>query len=223
MNEKEFILRDGGSKRYLHSSSMHGRDNVGVTQQVRADSFDDSNDEHGNCYVEGFGVNSKPIEDLSIIRGDADLGNSQFMPNLSEFLKMTVAFAGQNIEKSIRKVITLARAILEKPKLLMLYEEAINCGHGVAHNINILKNKCPDSTVMSITRSNRDILSYDQIILMDGGMVIDQGDPKELILQEQSHFYNYLKETDHDIFLHLKQKLAYKSKHLLRTGDTDMV
>lgn len=136
----------------------------------------------------------------------------EIVPSLGEFLKMRVAFAGQNIEKSIRKMIALTRAILEKPKLILLYEEAINCGYGVAYNIDVLKTRCPESTVMSITRSNRNIHSYDQIILMDGGMIIDQGDPMELISQEQSHFYNYLKETDHETFLQLKRQMETKKK-----------
>lgn len=152
------------------------------------------------------------LEKLQVELMSKRLNPEDSSANLEELLKMRVAFAGQNIEKSIRKVISLARVILEKPKLILLYEEAINFGRGVGYNIDVLKARCPESTVMSITRSNRSILSYDQIILMDGGMIIDQGDPIELIGQEHSHFYNYLKETDHATFLLLKQQMEIKTR-----------
>lgn len=176
----------------------------------RKDSSDSSDKDQPNASLDPS--TPRRAEEETVYYQSDRMLEQELAPNLGEFLKMRVAFAGQNIEKSIRKVISLARAILEKPRLILLYEEAINCGYGVAYNVDVLKARCPESTVMSITRSNRNILSYDQIILMDGGMIIDQGDPIELISQEQSHFHNYLKETDHETFLNLKRQMELKNR-----------
>ena len=204
------------AKKYIRSSSMDGKDEDRNQAELQAEDSESSDEDQFNSLVEGFNP-KKLIEDNSIKRNSSGNETNNLTPILCEFLKMRVAFAGRNIEKPICKVISFARAVLEKPKLILLYEDAIHCGQGVAHNVGILRSLCPDSTVIAITRSNRDILRYDQVILMDGGMVIDQGDPSELMLHEQSLFYKYLKETDHDTLLHLKKQLEWKAKHLLRT------
>ena len=196
----------------MKKANSFGNDDPRLSELV-IDSSDSSDREQVNSYMES--VTPRRVDpDLSFahIRSEQQTENVTSL-NLGEFLKMGVAFSGQNIDKQIQRLVAFARTILEKPKLILMYEDAINCGSGVAYNIDALKTKCPESTVMSITRSNRNILSYDQIILMDGGMIIDQGDPAELISQTQSHFYNYLKETDHEAFFLLKRQLELKPKH----------
>ena len=90
---------------------------------------------------------------------------------------MRVSFTGLNIDKSIRKVIAFSRAVLQRPRLMMMYEEGIAWGATIRETLETFKKRSPDSTVISITRSNRDVLNYDNAVLIDGGMVIDQGDP----------------------------------------------
>ena len=152
-------------------------------------------------------------EDSAIYGDKADrFEETGLTPNLAEFLKIKVSFAGQNIEKSLRKVVSFARTILEQPKLLMIYEEALSWGNDISSNLDILRARSPDTTVLAITQSNKGVLSYDQVLLLDGGMIIDQGDPVELIKQEQSHFYNYLKETDRDMFMQLRSEIEEREQ-----------
>jgi hypothetical protein len=174
-----------------------------------------SSDEDGDTSI----VGNQNAEDsaLSGEKGD-NLGENGLAPNLAEFLNIKVSFAGQNIEKSLRKVVSFARTILEQPKLLMIYEEALSWGNDVSSNLDILRARSPDTTVLAITQSNRGVLSYDQVLLLDGGMIIDQGDPVELIRREQSHFYNYLKETDREMFAQIRAQVDERqNKGDLRT------
>lgn len=155
-------------------------------------------------------TNNKKLDDMMFDKaGTSKLQDIGLVPNLEEFLNIKVSFLGQNIEKSIRKVISFARVILQKPKLLLMYEETASWGNGVQENLEILRKWSPETTILSITRSNKEILCYDYIILLDGGMIIDNGDPKKLILEEASHFCSYLKETDSETFKYLKEKLNH--------------
>lgn len=168
-----------------------------------------SSDEDGDTSIVGNQNGEESV--LSGEKGD-NLGENGLAPNLAEFLNIKVSFAGQNIEKSLRKVVSFARTILEQPKLLMIYEEALSWGNDVSSNLDILRERSPDTTVLAITQSNKGVLSYDQVLLLDGGMIIDQGDPIELIRREQSHFYNYLKETDREMFAQLRAQIDERLK-----------
>ena len=121
---------------------------------------------------------------------------AQATPNLKEFLNIKVTSLGQNIDKTVRKIVSFARIILEKPALLLIYEESINWGQGIKANLDILREMSLDSAVVSITRSNGQILCYDKVLLLDGGVVVDYGSPTELIGNDSSPLYTYLKETE---------------------------
>ena len=190
------------SKKVARSATHRDEEKLG---QIDNDSSS-SSDEDGDTSI----VGNQNAED-SVLSGE-NLGESGLAPNLSEFLNIKVSFAGQNIEKSLRKVVSFARTILEQPKLLMIYEEALSWGNDVSSNLDILRARSPDTTVLAITQSNKGVLSYDQVLLLDGGMIIDQGDPIELIRREQSHFYNYLKETDREMFAQLRAQIDERLK-----------
>jgi ABC-type transporter Mla maintaining outer membrane lipid asymmetry ATPase subunit MlaF len=128
-------------------------------------------------------------------------------PNLEEFLNIKTSFAGQNVQKTIRKIIAFARVVLERPRLLLTFEEALAWGGGVSANLDILRRRSAETTVLAITKFNREVLCYDHVILLDGGMVIDTGDPAELLGKESSHFHTYMKETDQLMFNYLKAQL----------------
>ena len=135
-------------------------------------------------------------------------GSSQ-TPNIQEFLKSKVGYAGNSLEKPLKKLICFARAILESPKLLLTYEESLEWTSSVEpyEYLDILRKETPNTAVLSITKSNRKLLNYDKIILLDGGMVIDFGDPTELIQNKASNLHAYLKETDFDTYSHLLEEL----------------
>lgn len=112
------------------------------------------------------------------------------------FLDSNVSFNGRNVALPVKKICSVVRVLIEKPKLLLLSEEALDFGGGIVQNFKQLEKRLRNSTIISITHRNDNIHAYNKLILMDGGTVIDRGEPKQLLADPKSFFYTYLKETD---------------------------
>ena len=123
-----------------------------------------------------------------------------------EILDTKVAFEGKNINYEIAKCILFSRALLEKPKILLTYEEALSFGQGVEANIKILSEKLEKTTVLVITKEPNNLLSYSDMLFVDSGMLIEQGDPAVLIQARDSFLHRYLDETDFPLLENLKLK-----------------
>ena len=129
-------------------------------------------------------------------------------PDLEGFLKLSVQASGRNVDPSLRNLICFARAVLQKPKLLLAFEEVLSWTDRITETLEILRRSCPETTILMITESNRSVLAYDQILLMDGGMLIDSGEPQVLLKNKESIFMTYMKETDLNTYELLKSECA---------------
>ena len=116
--------------------------------------------------------------------------------DIQKFLKYKASFNGQLINSDIRRMCLAARAILEQPKLFLLYEEALEFGSGISDNLKCVAEQLPNSTIIAVTKNNDNISLYSKVILMDAGCVVVQGDPRELLADSNSNLYTYLRETD---------------------------
>ena len=139
------------------------------------------------------------------------LSNHEDMKSLSDkhhtsFLDKTVSFGGKNLEKDVRKLINFARAIITKPRLLLVYEESLNFGDGIDHNLEILSGELKESTIICITKSNRNLLFYDKLLFFDAGKILEKGNPKILISQRNSFLHRYLSEVDPSSLEYLQEK-----------------
>ncbi len=121
---------------------------------------------------------------------------TKILLELDKFLKTRCGYEGRNIEIEARRFIIFCRAIISKPKLLLVYEESLIFGHGVAENLNTLGLKLPDTTILVILANTDAILLYDQIIFMDNGIILEKGDPHDLLRKKDSFLSRFLKETD---------------------------
>jgi hypothetical protein len=116
--------------------------------------------------------------------------------DISSFLRSYVSFNGKNINVEIRKLCLVARAVLEKPLLLLLYEESLDFGKGVQHNYNILSSKLENTTIICIAKGNENLHAYDNILLMDAGCVVEHNSPYNLLSDSNSFLFSYLQKTD---------------------------
>ena len=121
---------------------------------------------------------------------------TKILLELDKFLKTRCGYEGRNIEIEARRFIIFCRAIISKPKLLLVYEESLIFGYGVAENLNTLGSKLPDTTILVILANTDAILLYDQIVFMDNGMILEKGDPHDLLRKKESFLSRFLKETD---------------------------
>ena len=117
-------------------------------------------------------------------------------PHLKEFLSKMVNFNGNNLDPQLRKMCLICRAALEKPELLMIFEETLEFGAGIEKNLRTLFRLLEDTTILVITKTNSHLHLYKRVVLMDAGYLFSGGDLEQLIRNEQSFMFKYLHETD---------------------------
>lgn len=120
--------------------------------------------------------------------------------NLKRYLDLFVSVSSKRLFTEKRRLVLFCRVLLEKPALLIIEEEALNFGYGTANNLHLLFSKLPNSTIICKASKNQNLSLFNTFLFMDGGHVIESGDPVRAMKSKQSYLYNYLKETDKETF-----------------------
>lgn len=117
---------------------------------------------------------------------------AQELPELENGLQTRVVSGGQNLSEGVRQRILLARALVEKPALMIL-DEALN-GIDEARKLRILDRlMAPDApwTLIQMTHDLDVIARSQQIYLLDNGGIREAGDPWALANDPASLFKRY--------------------------------
>ncbi|MBQ6816849.1 MAG: ABC transporter ATP-binding protein [Bacilli bacterium] len=121
----------------------------------------------------------------------AEMSNSNyFIEKLPEQYKTILSESGSNISQGQQQLLTIARAILADPKILILDEATSNVDTRTEKNIQdamvaLMKNR----TSLIIAHRLSTIQDADVIIVMDKGRVVEKGNHKEL-LAKKGRYYN---------------------------------
>lgn len=94
-----------------------------------------------------------------------------------------------------RQLLCLARAILQKNKILVLDEATSNIDLQTDSIIQqTIRKKFAKCTVLTIAHRLNTIMDSDKIIVMDGGRIVEFGHPC-VLLEKQGYFYHMLKQS----------------------------
>ena len=97
---------------------------------------------------------------------------------------------GSNFSVGQRQLICFARALLKKPKILVLDEATASVDNETdAHVQKIIRDLFKDCTVMTIAHRLNTILDSNRIMVLGNGKVIEFDTPKTLQQNPDSHFY----------------------------------
>lgn len=89
-------------------------------------------------------------------------------------LQSPVAANGENFSQGQRQVLSLARALCRRSKIVLLDEATASVDHETdMHMQRLLREMFPDSTIIAIAHRLRTIMDYDRVIVMDGGVVVE--------------------------------------------------
>lgn len=116
--------------------------------------------------------------------------------HLRDFLSKLVNFNGNNLDPQLRKLCLICRAVLEKPELLMIFEETLEFGGGIEKNLDLLFGLLESTTIIVITKTNAHLHLYKKVLLIDAGYLFSGGNLEQLLVNEQSFMFKYLRETD---------------------------
>lgn len=110
---------------------------------------------------------------------------------------------------SYRKVIKIVKAVLENPKILLIDQNALTFKKGsFSKNLKILEKLLPNSTFIINMNKFGELLELNKIIYMKDGLIIEEGDIRELILNRESLIGNLIKYLDMDDFDDLYNKVG---------------
>jgi ATP-binding cassette, subfamily C (CFTR/MRP), member 1 len=104
-------------------------------------------------------------------------------------LSEEVAEGGDNFSTGQRQLICIARALLRKPKILVLDEATASIDNETDEMIQrMVRVNFKDCTVLTIAHRLNTIIDSDRVIVMDAGLMAEFGPPEALLKNEEGAF-----------------------------------
>uniref|UniRef100_A0A1I7SBP4 ABC-type glutathione-S-conjugate transporter n=2 Tax=Bursaphelenchus xylophilus TaxID=6326 RepID=A0A1I7SBP4_BURXY len=124
-------------------------------------------------------------------------GMGQFVQSLPSGLDTEMTEGGSNISVGQRQLICLARALLRKPKILILDEASASVDLETDQMVHrTLRDHFNDCTVLTIAHRLNWLSDVDRVLVIDNGAVAEFDTPDNLLAQEESLFKALAKEGD---------------------------
>lgn len=130
---------------------------------------------------------------LDEIKAAARFANAdEFIERLSEGYDTVLAEGGSNLSQGQRQLLSIARAVLADPKILILDEATSSVDtrtemHIQSAMVALMKNR----TSLIIAHRLSTIRDADKIVVIDGGRVAEQGSHEELIAAKGCYYRLY--------------------------------
>lgn len=140
---------------------------------------------HGTIYENvAYGNENATKEDVIQACKAAHIHN--FITSLEEGYNTILSDDGVNISKGQKQLLTIARAMLAKSKMLILDEATSNVDSYTEKEIQLaIRNLCKDKTTFVIAHRLSTIKEADLIIVLQHGRIIEQGTHEELLQNKQ--------------------------------------
>ena len=117
----------------------------------------------------------------------------------ANFLSFKIEGNGSNLSLGQRQIICFARALIEKPKILLMDEATASIDQKTDSIIQtLIKKELIDTTVITIAHRIETIIDYDKLVILDSGKKVEEGSPLSLLESEDSYFNILVKETGED-------------------------
>ena len=169
-------------------------------QQVRADALRST---IGIAFQEPF-LFSATVRENIVLERDPSLNNRlekllrewediPIVRKIRSKLDLPLTERGQNLSQSERQVITLLRAVLHDPHLVILDEAMSALDAEAEHQIHTLIEKVVRGrTVLIIAHRLNTLPRVDRVVILHDGTIVESGHPEEL-LQQDSIFANLVR------------------------------
>ena len=140
----------------------------------------------------------KPVEMTHLIDGDTHQKNEAV-------LSYEIKEGGNNISQGQRQLLCIARALISKPKILLMDEATANIDSKTDQIIQkIIKNEFKNSTVLTIAHRLNTIVQYDRVVVLKAGEIIEVDTPASL-LEKQGLFKEMVMELGDKNFMKMKE------------------
>lgn len=142
-------------------------------------------------------------EDASLeeIRKVADMAQADgFVTGFNEGYEMDLGQGGVNVSGGQKQRLCIARAMLKKPKILILDDStsAVDTATEAVIRKN-LKDYCPSTTKLIIAQRISSVIEADKIIVLDDGTVVGLGTHDELMKNCEAYSEIYYSQMDKEV------------------------
>lgn len=130
---------------------------------------------------------------------DSEASNNALAENKNLFknLDSPVAESGSNLSQGQRQLLCLARALLKRPRVLMMDEATASIDYATDNKIQETLRELQDSTIITIAHRLQTIIDYDKVLVLDRGRVVEFDHPWNLITREGSVFRGMCESSGH--------------------------
>lgn len=126
------------------------------------------------------------VHDASIYAAAELAGLTEFVNSHPEGFDMVIGERGESLSGGQRKAITIARALLNAPPILLLDEPTSNMDHTTENAIkDTLRDISAGKTMILVTHHNTLLDLVDRIIVIDQGQILADGPKPDIILALQ--------------------------------------
>jgi ABC-type multidrug transport system fused ATPase/permease subunit len=123
-----------------------------------------------------------PASSATTAETEDNVDDAEHNVNPFTSLENHIAESGQNLSQGQRQLLCLARAILSRPKILVLDEATSAVDTGTDELIQAsIRSEFKNSTLIVIAHQLRTIADFDRILVMGEGRALEFGSPRELL------------------------------------------
>ena len=120
--------------------------------------------------------------DLELWTALAEVQLKEMVKHLPGQLNYQLKESGSNFSVGERQLVCLARALVQKSKIIIMDEATANVDFKTDRLIqDVIRHKFKDSTVLTIAHRLNTIMDYDKVLVLDSGRVVEFDKPEVLI------------------------------------------
>jgi ABC-type multidrug transport system fused ATPase/permease subunit len=125
----------------------------------------------------------------------AESANDEININIFENMSSTISEGGLNLSQGQRQLLCLARAIVSRPKIMVL-DEATSAVDMVTDRLiqRSIREEFKDSTLIVIAHRLSTIADFDKVLVLSEGKKDEFGSPRAL-LEKKGTFHNMIVES----------------------------
>ncbi len=114
---------------------------------------------------------------------------------IADLLSKPISNGGRNLSQGQRQLLCLARAVISRPKILVMDEATSSIDMKTDAAIQASIRRCfAASTLIVIAHRLSTLADFDKIFILDAGKVVEHGSPRDLLLRKGA-FWDLVQES----------------------------
>jgi ATP-binding cassette subfamily C (CFTR/MRP) protein 1 len=141
-------------------------------------------------------------------------------PSDEKLLTLEVESGGSNLSQGQRQLLCIARAMIKKPKVLLMDEATASIDTKTDEIIQgLIKSDFKESTILTIAHRLNTIIQYDKILSLRDGVKVEYGRPIDLLQDGNSYFCQLVKENGEEFYQEMKKLATERERNQLTTNN----